>query len=41
MPGDIPVAFIKDFAYLVNMRTAKAINRFPPVAIMQIAEIVN
>ena len=24
-PGDIPVAFIKDFAYLVNMRTAKAI----------------
>ena len=40
-PGDIPVAFIKDFAYLVNMRTAKAINRFPPVAILQLAETVN
>ena len=40
-PGDLPVAFIKDFAYVVNMRTAKAIDRFPPVAIMQIAETVN
>jgi len=40
-PGDLPVAFIKDFAYVVNMSTAKAIGRFPPVAILQIAETVN
>jgi putative ABC transport system substrate-binding protein len=40
-PGDLPVAFIKDFAYVVNMKTAKAIDRFPPVGIMQIAETVN
>jgi putative ABC transport system substrate-binding protein len=40
-PGDLPVAFIKDFAYVVNMRTAKAIGRFPPVSIMQIAETVQ
>jgi putative ABC transport system substrate-binding protein len=40
-PGDLPVAFIKNFAYVVNMKTAKAIDRFPPVGIMQIAETVN
>jgi putative ABC transport system substrate-binding protein len=40
-PGDLPVAFIKDFAYVVNMGTAKAIGRFPPVAVLQVAETVN
>ncbi len=40
-PGDLPVAFMQDFAYVVNMKTARAIDRFPPVSIMQIAETVN
>jgi putative ABC transport system substrate-binding protein len=40
-PGDLPVAFVTDFAYVVNMKTAKAIDRFPPVGIMQIAETVD
>ena len=41
VPGDIPVARMTDFAYVVNMEVARKLNLFPPVAILQFAETVN
>jgi putative ABC transport system substrate-binding protein len=40
-PGDIPVARMTDFAYVVNMAVARKLNLFPPVAVLQFAETVN
>jgi putative ABC transport system substrate-binding protein len=37
-PGDLPIAQVTDFAYVVNMRVAKQLAQFPPFAFMQIAE---
>jgi putative ABC transport system substrate-binding protein len=37
-PGDIPIAQATDFAYVVNMRIARELARFPPFEFMQIAE---
>jgi putative ABC transport system substrate-binding protein len=40
-PGDLPVAKMTDFAYVVNMDVARRLNLYPPVSILQIAETVN
>lgn len=40
-PGDIPVARMTDFAYVVNMEVARTLNLFPPVEILQFAETVK
>jgi len=40
-PGEIPIAQVTDFAYVVNMRAARALGRFPPFAFMQIAEVTE
>ena len=40
-PGDLPVARMTEFAYVVNMQVARTLNLFPPVEILQIAETVN
>ncbi|MBL4907986.1 MAG: ABC transporter substrate-binding protein [Sneathiella sp.] len=40
-PGDISVKSIDRYAYVINMTTAKKINLFPPVSMLQIAEIVE
>jgi len=40
-PGDIPVARMTDFAYVINMAVARKLNLFPPVAVLQFAETVN
>jgi putative tryptophan/tyrosine transport system substrate-binding protein len=40
-PGDIPVARMTDFAYVVNMEIARKLNLYPPVEILQFAETVN
>jgi ABC-type uncharacterized transport system substrate-binding protein len=40
-PGDIPVAHVTDFAYVINMDVARKLNLFPPVEILQFAETVN
>ncbi len=40
-PGDLPVARVSEFAYVVNMEVAKRLNLYPPVAILQFAETVN
>jgi putative ABC transport system substrate-binding protein len=40
-PGDIPVARMTEFAYVVNMEVARRLNRYPPLEILQFAETVN
>lgn len=40
-PGDLPVLSVDQYAYVVNMTTAKKLNIFPSVEMMQIAEIVE
>ncbi len=40
-PGDLPVLSVDRYAYVVNMATAKKLNMFPSVEILQIAETVN
>lgn len=41
VPGDLPIAAMTDFAYVVNMDVARRLNLYPPVAILQVAETVN
>jgi len=40
-PGDLPVVRANRFAYVVNMRVAKQLGRFPPFAFLQVAETVG
>ncbi|MEX6500998.1 ABC transporter substrate-binding protein [Pseudomonas zhanjiangensis] len=40
-PGKLPVLAMEEFAYLVNMRVAKALNRYPPVEFLQFVEKVE
>jgi len=40
-PGDLPVARMTDFAYVINMDVARKLNLFPPVEILQFAETVK
>ena len=40
-PGDIPVARMTEFAYVINMEVARKLKLFPPVEILQFAETVK
>lgn len=40
-PGNLPVLAMEEFAYLVNMRVAKALNLYPPVEFLQFVEKVQ
>lgn len=40
-PGDLPVLSVDQYAYVVNMTTARELNMFPSVEILQIAETVE
>jgi len=40
-PADLPVAQMSNFAIVINMQTAKKLNRFPPIDLLQIAETVD
>ena len=40
-PGDIPVARMTKFTYLVNMAVARQLDLLPPPAFLEIAETVN
>lgn len=40
-PGDLPIAKVTDFAYVVNMDVARKLDLFPPIEILQIAETIN
>jgi putative ABC transport system substrate-binding protein len=39
--GELPVASLDRFAYVINMATAKRLKRFPPIDFLQFAETVN
>ena len=41
MPGDLPIAQATDFAYVVNMDVARKLDRIPPFAFLQVAEVVG
>ncbi|MGR3715380.1 MAG: ABC transporter substrate-binding protein [Thermohalobaculum sp.] len=41
VPGDLPVARMTDFAFVINMGVAKKLKLFPPLDLLQIAETVN
>ena len=40
-PGDLPVAQMTDFAFVINMTVAKKLKLFPPLELLQIAETVD
>ena len=40
-PGDLPVLSVDQYAYVVNMTTAKRLNMFPSAEILQFAETVE
>jgi len=40
-PGDLPVARMSDFAFVINMAVARKLDLFPPLELLQIAETVN
>lgn len=40
-PGDLPVAWMTEFAVVINLEVAKALSLFPPMGLLQIAETVN
>ncbi|MDX1433359.1 MAG: ABC transporter substrate-binding protein [Gammaproteobacteria bacterium] len=40
-PGDLPVVAVEQFAYVVNLDTARRLNLLPPIDVLQIAETVN
>ena len=40
-PGDLPVARMTDFAFVINMSVAGKLNLFPPIELLQVAETVN
>jgi putative ABC transport system substrate-binding protein len=41
VPGELPVAAVTDFAYVVNMETARRIRLLPPLHVLEIAETVH
>ena len=40
-PGDLPVLRMNDFAVTINMSVARAIGAYPPMGLVQIAEIID
>lgn len=40
-PGELPIARMTQFAVTINLSVAKQIGLFPPVSLLQIAEIVE
>ena len=40
-PGDLPVARMTHFAFVINMSVAKQLGLFPPLELLQIAETVE
>jgi putative ABC transport system substrate-binding protein len=41
VPGDLPVARMTDFAFVINMGVARKLNLFPPLELLQAAETVD
>lgn len=40
-PGNLPVVRMKDFAVVINLSVAKALDLYPPIDLLNIAETVN
>jgi putative ABC transport system substrate-binding protein len=40
-PGDLPIRGLDRFAYIINMDTARKLDLFPPMEVLQYAETVN
>jgi putative ABC transport system substrate-binding protein len=40
-PGELPIARVTEFAYVVNMAVARKLNTFPPIDILQVAETLD
>lgn len=40
-PADIPVELPRRFSYLINMRVARQLGRYPPLPLLDIADIVG
>lgn len=40
-PGDIPVETLKRFSVVINMKTARSLNLYPPMRLLDFAEILN
>jgi len=40
-PGDLPVARMTEFAVTINLRMAKEIGLYPPLNLLQIAEVIE
>ena len=41
MPGQLPVASVKEFVYLIDLETARRIALHPPLEALEIAETVH
>ena len=41
IPGELAVARMTDFAFVINMTVAKELDMFPPIELLQSAETVN
>lgn len=39
--GELPVARVTGFAVVINLGVARALGRFPPIGLLQVAETVN
>jgi putative ABC transport system substrate-binding protein len=40
-PGDLPVARMTDFAFVINLDVARKLDMYPPIELLQIAETVE
>jgi ABC-type uncharacterized transport system substrate-binding protein len=40
-PGDLPILSVDQYAYVINMTTARKLNMFPSIELLQIAETVE
>jgi putative ABC transport system substrate-binding protein len=40
-PKDIPIVAPPQFSYLVNMRVAKELKRYPPIKVLQVADVIK
>lgn len=41
LPGDLPVARMTEFAFVINMEVARELKLFPPLDLLQVAETVK
>jgi len=40
-PGDIPVETLRRFSIVINMGTAKSLSYYPPISLLNYAEVIN